>query len=66
MANNQKWPPVEPLLIERLEAWVELAVPVALGKDMTAQDCLIAMAERRGIQKLLVKMTEIARIQREG
>ena len=66
MANNQKWPPVEPLLIERLEAWVELAVPVALGTDMTAQDCLIAMAERRGIQKLLVKMTEIARIQREG
>ncbi len=66
MANNQKWPPVEPLLIERLEAWVELAVPVVLGQNQTAQDCLIAMAERRGIQKLLVKMTEIARIQREG
>ncbi|MEK0325096.1 MAG: hypothetical protein QQN63_05265 [Nitrosopumilus sp.] len=65
MPNNRKWPPMEIILIDRLQEWANLAVPVELGTDMTAQDCLVAMAERRGIQKLISKMREITRVQRE-
>lgn len=65
MPNNRKWPPVEPILIDRLEEWVDQAVPVELGQGMVAQECLVAMAERRGIKRLITKMREIARVQRE-
>lgn len=65
MPNNRKWPPIDLILIDRLEEWVDRAVPVELRQGMEAQECLVAMAERRGIKKLITKMREIARIQRE-
>ena len=64
MANNRKWPPVEPILIERLEEWARDETP-PYNKGMTAHDCLVAMAERGGVQRILTKMKVIAQIQRE-
>jgi len=65
MADKRDWPPVDKYLIRGLQEWIGDDVP-EFKDGMTPEQCLVAMAERRGMKRVITKMIAIANSQRES
>lgn len=64
-ATDNKWPPVDRYLIQRLKEWAGEELP-PYKDGMTPQDCLVAMAEKKGMMRVIAKLEAVHLDQREG
>lgn len=55
---NDKWPQVDRYLIQKLAEWAGSEIP-AFRDGMTPHDCMVAMAERRGMERVINKLRAI-------
>ena len=58
-----KWPPVDKYLIEILKAWIGDETPV-YQEGMSPEQCLVAMAEKKGMVKVVTKLDAVMKSQR--
>lgn len=63
VAEDKRWPPVDRYLVQAIKEWVGDAVP-PYKDQMTPNDCLVAMAEKRGMEKVVAKLAAISASQR--
>ena len=63
-ATDNKWPPVDRYLIQKLSEWIEHET-LEFKEGMTPQDCLVAMASKRGMIRVLTKLQTVCNFQRE-
>lgn len=63
-ATDNKWPPVDRYLIQKLSEWIEHET-LEFKEGMTPQDCLVAMASKRGMVRVLTKLQVVCNSQRE-
>ena len=61
--QDRKWPPVDRYLVATLKEWMGEETPT-YRDGMTPQDCLVVMAEKRGMLKVITKLEAISKRQR--
>lgn len=62
--EERRWPPVDRYLVERLREWAGDEIP-PFKDGMSPDACLAAMAERRGIGRIITKLQAVSNSQRE-
>lgn len=63
-ATDSKWPPVDKYLIQRLKEWMEHET-LEYKEGMSSQDCLVAMAAKGGMIRVITKLQVVCNSQRE-
>ena len=64
MPEPTRWPPVDKYLVQRIKEWAGDQVP-EYKDGMSPNDCLVAMAEKRGMARVITKLAAVSNSQRE-